>query len=139
MKLKILFNLSAIFVFALFSYNTANAQVVDAVKEAAKKTKDVTVDAAKKTAGVTKGVADKTTEVTVDGAKATGAGAKKIGGYTVELVDNVKGQSYEGGRWLVVTTWDGTKWVSKRTWFATKKAATATKEFVVGEEKDKQQ
>lgn len=138
MKLKVLCNFLAFLAIALFSYNTASAQVVEKVKDAAEKTKDVTVDAAKKTVEVTKDVADKTKDVTTEAAKKTGAGAKNVGGYTVKLVDNVKGQSYEGGKWLVVTTWDGTKWVSKRTWFATKKAATATKNAVVGDGENKQ-
>lgn len=135
MKLKVLCNFLAVFVIALFSYSAANAQVVDAVKDAAGKTKDVTVDAAKKTADVTKNTTEKIVDKTKD---ATVSGAKSAGRYTVKLVDNVKGQSYEGGKWLVVTTWDGTKWVSKRTWFATKKAANATKDAVVGND-DKQQ
>jgi GMC oxidoreductase len=138
MKLRVLCNFTVIFVIVLFSYSAANAQVVDAIKKAAEKTKDVTVDATKKTVEVTKDAVDKTKDVTVDAAKTTGSGAKKVGGYTVELVDNVKGQSYEGGRWLVVTTWDGTKWVSKRTWFVTKKASTATKDAIVDDDKDKQ-
>src|SRR5215204_5660991 len=106
MRLRILCNLSALFVIATFSYSAAHAQVVNTVKDAADKTKEVTVKAAKTT---------------------TSAG-KTAGGYTVKVVDNVKGQTYEGGRWLVVTTWNGTKWVSKRTWFETKKAASATKD-----------
>jgi len=138
MKLRVLGNLFAVFAIALFSYSAANAQVVDAVKDAADKTKDVTVDAAKKTVEVTKDAADKTknaTEKIAEGTKDTTVdAAKKTGKYTVRVVDNVKGQSYEGGRWLVVTTWDGTKWVSKRTWFATKKAASVTKDAVVGDD-----
>ena len=72
--------------------------------------------------------------MTVDAAKTTKSAAKSTAGYTVKLVDNVKGQSYEGGRWLTVTTWDGAKWVSKRAWFPMKKAASATKDAVVGDD-----
>ena len=147
MKLRVLCNLATVLVIALFSYSAANAQVVQKVKDAADKTKEVTVDTTKKTVELTKDAADKTKNVTekvvdktkdatVEAAKTTGSGAKKAGGYTVKLVDNVKGQSYEGGRWLVVTTWNGTKWVSNRTWVATKKAADATRDAIVGD-KDK--
>ncbi len=160
MKLKVLLNLSAFFVIAMFSYTTAKAQIVDKVKDAAKKTKDVTVDAAKKTADVTKDAAekakdvtvdaadktkdatvdaaDKTKDVTVNAAKTTGSGAKKINGYTMKVTYNVKEQSTEDGKWLVMTTWDGTKWVTKRTWVVSKKAATVTKDAVVGDGENKQ-
>jgi hypothetical protein len=138
MKLRVLCNFVGGLVLALFSYSAANAQVVDTVKKAAEKTKDVTVDAAKKTAGVTGNVADKTKDATVDAAKTTGTGAKNIVTYTVKLVNNVKGDPYEGGRWLVVKTWDGTKWVSKRAWFETKKAAATTKDTTVGGDNNKQ-
>ena len=142
MKMKGLLSVLGVTTFVLLSYSAAGAQVVDKVKETAGKTKDVTVDAAKKTGKVTKDVADKTRDVTVDAAKktvvvtsdltdktkdatvnaakATASGAKKFGNYTVELTDTVKGETYEGGRWLVVTTWDGVKWVSKRAWFPNK-------------------
>ena len=100
MKIKSLLKFSTILATAAFSYGAANAQVVDAAKDAASKTKnvtvktakktadvtkdaadktkDVTVDAAKKTADVTTDIADKTKDVMVDGAKATASGAKKI-------------------------------------------------------------
>jgi hypothetical protein len=158
MKLKSLANYLAVFAIAMFSYGTANAQVVDAVKDAASKTKevtvdaakktvdvtkdvadktkDVTVDAAKKTADVTTDVADKTADVTVDGAKATASGAKKVGNYTVNVSENVAGGAYEGGKWFVTTTWDGTKWVSKKVVYGAKKAGSATKDFVVGDDND---
>lgn len=55
----------------LFAYGTVNAQVPDKVKDAAGKTKDVTVDAAKKTAHVTKEAAKKTADVTTDAAEKT--------------------------------------------------------------------
>lgn len=145
MKIKVLCNFAAVFAIALFSYSGANAQVVDAVKDAANKTKEVTVDTTKKTVEVTKDAADKTKNVTekvagktkdttVNAAKTTGSGAKKFGNYTVELVDNVKEKTPEAGRWLVMTTWDGTKWVTKRTWVVTKKAASVTKDAVVGDD-----
>ena len=72
MKLKGLHYLTLLFVLVLFSYGTADAQIVDAVKDAAGKTKDVTVDAAKKTADVTKKAAEGTKDVTVKGAEKTG-------------------------------------------------------------------
>ena len=83
---------------------------------------------------MTTDVADKTKDAAVDGAKAAASGAKKVGGYTVDVTENVAGQAYEGGKWFVTTTWDGTKWVSKKVMYGTKKAAGATKDFVVGDD-----
>ena len=71
MRFKILNCFALLLAVVLFSYGTAQAQVVDAVKDAAKKTAEVTVDAAKKTAEVTSDVAGKTKDVTVDAAKKT--------------------------------------------------------------------
>lgn len=127
MNAKGVFGLFVFLAVVLFSYGSADAQVPDAVKDAAKKTKDVTVDAAKKvgvvvTDNLEKG-ADKTKDATVSTAKAVGKKSKKIGSHTIDVTENVAGETYEGGKWFMVTTWDGTKWVSKRTWYATKKVA----------------
>ena len=128
----------------LFSYVGVDAQIVKGAKKVVEKTKDVTVDAAKKTAEVTKDVADKTKDAsvdaaektvdvtkdvadkTVDGAKAAGSGAKKVGGFVVETTGDVAEKAVEGGKFFVHTTWDGTKWVSKKVWHPTKNAATKT-------------
>ncbi len=128
----------------LFSYVGANAQIVNTTKKVVDKTKDVTVDAAKKTVEVTKDVADKTKDVTVDaadktadvtkdvadktvdGAKSAGSGAKKVGGYVIEISGDVAEKAVEGGKYFVHTTWDGTKWVSKKVWYPTKNAAVKT-------------
>ena len=161
----------------LFSYGTTPGQVVEKVKDAASKTKDVTVDAAKKTADVvgdgaeaavdkTKDIAGDTKDASVGAAKksrvfvkdginiaadktldaadatgdAVGSGVKtaasktkQVGRYTVGVTDNVAGKVYEGGRYYTVKSWDGTKWASKQVWYNTKKAASATKDFVVGD------
>jgi cytochrome c biogenesis protein ResB len=105
----------------LFSYGTANAQVVDAAKDAASKTKDVTVKTAKKTSVVVTDALDKAADKTAEAAKVGASKTKSFGTHTVNVTDNVAGQAYEGGRWFMVTTWDGAKWVSKRTWFPDKK------------------
>ncbi len=55
MRLKGVLSFVLVFAFVLFAYNSANAQVVDEIKDAAKKTADVTKD-----------IADKTKDVTVD-------------------------------------------------------------------------
>ncbi len=106
-----------LFAAVAFSYGTANAQVVDAAKDAASKTKDVT----NKTSVVVTDGLDKTKDVTADSAKNTGAIVKKIGSYSIETTENIKVAKFEDGKWFTVTKWDGTKWVSKRTWYATKK------------------
>lgn len=116
-----------------FAYGTGSAQVVEKVKDAAEKTKDVTVGAAKKTkVFVTDGL-EKAGDKTEDTAKAAAKKTKTFGSTTVSTTENVTGQVMEGGKHYTVKTWDGTKWVSKRVWYATKKGATATKEAVVGD------
>ena len=134
MKYKGFLSVAAFSLTVLFAYGQANAQVPEAVKDAAGKTKDVTVDAAKKTkVVVTDGLA-KAADKTGDAASATASAAKStsktIGHHTVTVTDNVVGEVRKDGKWFTVTTWDGTKWVSKRTWIETKKAAGATKDAV---------
>lgn len=128
----------AIFAAVLLSYDSASGQVVDKIKDAAGKTKDVTVKAAKKTEVVVtdalETAADKTKDATVKTAKVAGSESKKFGNHAVNVTENVAGQAYEGGKWFVVTTWDGTKWVSKRVWYANKTAAKATKDAVIGDQ-----
>ena len=155
MRLKVLNYFGMLLAVVLFSYGAAQGQVVNAIKDAAKKTKDVTVDAAKKTKDVTVDIADKTKDVTVDVAKKTAEVTTNIAGGTADVATDVwdasaKGTKkavyytgdktadfaklgYDGGKEVVVTTWDGTKWVSKKTWVFTKKAADGTKDFIVGD------
>ena len=118
----------------LFGYGQANAQVPEVVKDAAGKTKDVTVDTAKKTKVIVTAGLEKAADKTGDAASATAKGAKSttktIGNHAVTITDNVVGEVKKDGKWFTVTTWDGTKWVSKRTWIETKKAASATKDAV---------
>ena len=121
MKSKSLLRLGLLFVFVLVSYGVAHSQIVDAAKDAADKTKKVTVKVADKTADVVTDAADKTKDATVDAAKETSSGVKTFGNYTVKVTENVVGKSYEGGKWLVTTTWDGTKWVSKKVFYPNKK------------------
>ncbi|MBA2378622.1 MAG: hypothetical protein H0V76_03490, partial [Blastocatellia bacterium] len=127
MKLRNLLNSAAVLTIALLTYTAADAQVVDAVKDAAGKTKDVTVSTAKKTAVVVtdafETAADKTPEVagavkdgTVTGARATASGAKSVasgvktfGERSVTVTENVVGRSAETGKYYTVSTWDGTK------------------------------
>ena len=108
--------------FVLFSYTALNAQVVDKAKDAAVKAKDITVDTTKKMGVVVTDNLDKAADKTAEATKTAASSTKSFGNHAVNVTENVVGQSYEGGKWAVVTTWDGTKWVSKRTWFATKKA-----------------
>jgi hypothetical protein len=110
----------------LFSYYSANAQVVDKAKAAASKTKDVTVDTAKKTSVVVtdalKTAADKTEDAAGAVAKPVVKSSQTFGSHTVSLTENITGEPVrEGGRYYMVSTWDGTKFVSKRTWFPDKK------------------
>ena len=97
MRVKSLGRLLLVFSFVLVSYGLVNAQVVDAVKKAAEKTKDVTVDAAKKTVEVTGDVAEGTKDVTVDAAKKTA---------------DVTGDIAEGTKDATV---DGVKYTGKKT------------------------
>lgn len=138
MRLKGFVSCLVFFAAVFFSYNSVSAQIVDKIKDAAGKTKDVTVDTTKKTTVVVtdalEKTADKTADVAGDAAKVGKSSAKKFGSHTVNVTENVAGQTYEGGKWFMVTTWDGTKWVSKRTWFATKKGASKVKDAVVGDD-----
>lgn len=146
--MKRVMNYFVIAAFFALAFVSAEAQVPDAVKDAASKTKDVTVDVSKKVAEgtkkttvvVTEGVktgADKTADAAVLGAKATASGAKKaasetktFGNHTVNVSENIAEKSYEEGKYYTVTTWDGTKWVSKKVWYATKKTGSAAKDVV---------
>jgi hypothetical protein len=136
MKTKAILSALVFFAAVLFSYDSVNAQIVDKVKDAASKTKDVTLDAADKTRDVTVDTTKKVGVVVTDGlstaadktAGAAKVGAKKtkqFGSHAVNVTENVSGEVTEGGKWFVVTTWDGTKWVSKRVWYKTKQAADA--------------
>lgn len=127
-----------IFVFAfvavLFSYGSASGQIVDAAKDAADKTKEVT----KKTAvvvtdGLEKAV-DKTKEATVDGTKKAAKTTTAFGNKSVEVTENIAESTVREGKYYTVKTWDGTKWVSKQVWFESKKTADKTKDVVVGDE-----
>lgn len=126
MKLRVLVSFTAIAVIVLISCSTANAQIVEKVKEAADKTREVTIDTTEKTVELTKDAADKSKSRTAEVVKKNNSGVKRFGSYSVELVDKVQGKTTESGRWLTVTTWDGAKWVSKRIWSPTKKAADKT-------------
>jgi hypothetical protein len=145
MKYKGLLSALVLALAVLFAYGPANAQVVEKVKDAAGKTKDVTVDAAEKTKDVTVDTAKKTKVIVTDGlekaadktgdaasatAKAGKSTTKTIGNHAVTVTDNVVAEVKKDGKWFTVTTWDGTKWVSKKTWIETKKVAGATKDAV---------
>ena len=114
------------FIAVLLSYGSASAQIVEKTKEVTKdvaeKTKDVTVGAATKTKViVTDGLA-KTADGTEKAAKVGPSKTQKFGNNAVNVTENVVGQTYEGGKYFTVTTWDGAKWVSKRVWHPNKKA-----------------
>ena len=134
MKYKGFLSVLALSLTVLFAYGQANAQVPEPIKDAAGKTKDVTVDAAKKTKVIVTDGLTKAADKTGDAASATASAAKStsktIGHHTVTVTDNVVGEIKKDGKWFTVTTWDGTKWVSKRTWIETKKVAVATKDAV---------
>lgn len=131
----------------LFSYGAANAQIVDVTKKVVDKTKDVTVDAAKKTVEVTKDAANAAKDATVDAtvkaadvtsdaiettreeapnvAEKTVSGSKKVGGFIVETTGDIAEKTVETGKNFTVLTWDGTKWVAKQVWFPAKKTTKA--------------
>ncbi len=85
MRSKGLLGILALCAVVLFGYGTASAQVPEKVKDAAGKAKDVTVDAAKKTAGATKDAAHKTKEVTVDAADKTADVTKDVADKTADV------------------------------------------------------
>ena len=136
--MKRVINFFAVAGFVFVGFVAADAQVVDAVKDAASKTKDVAEDAKDVTVKTTKkttvvvtdgvtGAADATADAAVLGAKATASGAKKaasetksFGSHTVNVSEDIADKAVEGGKYFTVTTWDGTKWVSKKVWYASK-------------------
>ncbi|MEZ5344546.1 MAG: hypothetical protein R2681_03225 [Pyrinomonadaceae bacterium] len=155
MKIRSLFCFSLILGVVLFSYTSVDAQVVDEVKKVAEKTKEVTVDTAKKTGEVTGEVAEKTKDAAVktvektgdviedspektkETAEKTGAKTKEGARMVVQVTDNLAEPVVKKGRLLTVTTWDGTKWVSKKVWFSAKKSGATVKKAVTGSDKKK--
>ena len=126
MKINRLAGLMMFLVVVLFSYSVTNAQVVDKTKEAAAKTKDVTVDTTKKVSVVVtdnlKTAADKTADAAGAAVKPVVKSSQTFGSHTVSLTENITGEpERSGGKYYGVTTWDGSKWVTKRTWFPDKK------------------
>jgi len=119
-----------IVVIAVVSVSSTNAQVVDKTvdktKEVTKEAAKVTTDAVKKTSVVVtdtlSDAADKTRSATESGAKTTTTKASTFGKNTLNVTENVVGQTYEGGKYLTVTSWDGAKWVSKQVWYPNKSA-----------------
>ena len=111
MKKKALGIFSLAFVAVLFSVGQSQAQVVEKIKDAAEKTKDVTVDVSKKTA----------------------SGVKQFGNKPLRSPKYRRSNCREG-KYYTAKTWDGTKWVSKQVWINSKKAAEGTKDFIVGDE-----
>jgi hypothetical protein len=122
MKINRLAGLMVFLATVLLSYSVANAQIVDKTKDAATKTKDVTVDSAKKVSVVVTDNTMKPADKTADTAKPVVKSSQTFGNHTVSLTESVSGEPVrEGGKYYSVSTWDGTKWVSKRTWFPDKK------------------
>jgi len=88
MKLKGLNCFVMLLTIVLFSYGAAQAQVVDTVKDAAKKTVDVTTDAVDKAADVTVDAAKKTVDVTTDVYDKADDAAAKAAKKTVKATKN---------------------------------------------------
>jgi len=106
-----------------FAYNSASGQVVEKVKDDAEKTKDVTVETAKKVGVVVTNGVDKAAAVTTDGTNKTVKLAQKFGNNAVVVTEDVMGHPAEEGRFLTTMTWNGARWVTKRVWFPKKKDA----------------
>lgn len=134
MKLNALFALVAFFGAVLFSYSTASAQSEDKTKETKsanavvapekKVTKAVAEPVTKTTVVVTDtltNAADKTKDAAASTTSTVATKSQTIGKTTINVTEGVKGDAYEGGRWLTTSTWDGSKWVYKRLWFPNKK------------------
>src|SRR5215813_7520851 len=120
MKLNALFVLTVFFGAVLFSYGSVSAQSEDKTKDT--KTADAVVAPEKK---VTKAVAepvkkttvvvtdtltsatDKTKDAAASTASTVTTKSQTIGKTTISVTEGVKGEAYEGGRWLTTSTWDG--------------------------------
>jgi hypothetical protein len=109
------------------SASHTNAQVVDKTKDAAEKAAKVTTDTAKKTSVVVTDTlgdaASKTKSATESAVKTTTTKAQTFGKNSVNVTESVAGQTYEGGKYLTVTSWDGAKWVSKQVWYPNSKTS----------------
>jgi hypothetical protein len=121
MRTKGFLGVMAFFAVVLFSYGSANAQDTEPVKDTASKAKDVTVGTATKTKVFVTDNLQTAADKTKDAAKVAAKTTKTFGNNAVHVTENVVGQTYEGGKWFMVSTWDGTKWVAKRTWYPNKK------------------
>lgn len=118
MKMNGRFRLAVVTLFVFVAYGAAAAQdkqtANDTANDQPKKVKVVVTDglmtAADKTADAAATVPDK--------AKKT---AKSFGNKTVEVTENVVGETIKQGRYYTVKTWDGAKWISKQVFYETKK------------------
>jgi hypothetical protein len=130
MKIKGFINAGLILVAVLFSYAIANAQNQTPTKKTTTPDKTTTNTTADQPAMPTHKVVVTDNLAKPDASNAQAANqakttTKKIGNYSVNVTDNVQGQSMENGKFYTVTTWDGTKWVSKRTWMPNPGTAAA--------------
>lgn len=122
MKIKGFINAGLILAAVLFSYAAVRAQDQTPAKPATDQSA-----APKHKVVVTDNLAKPNTSTTQATSASTASQPKttKFGNYSLNVTDNVQGQSMENGKFYTVTTWDGTKWVSKRTWMPNKPSTTA--------------
>src|SRR3982750_630346 len=113
--MKYLALMIAVVFIAIGSASSTGAQVVDKTvdktKDAAEKAAKVTTDTAKKTSVVVTDTlgdaASKTKSATESGVKTTTSKAQTFGKNSVNVTESIAGQTYEGGKYLTVTSWDG--------------------------------
>ena len=121
MKAKRFVGLSVFFVVVLLSYSAGHAQIVDKTNDPANKPKAASVSTTKPAVVVTNNLERSTASGAATTTIKAASTSKTFGNHTLNVTENVTGQSYEGGKWFTVTKWDGSKWVSKREWFPNKK------------------
>lgn len=113
------------FIAVLFSCSSVMAQDAAKTKETAAPIKEAKTEAVSTTRVVVTDNLKNTIEANKGGAIVTSekpsSMTKTFGTNTVSVTGDVAGQSYENGKWFMVTKWDGSKWVSKREWFPNKK------------------
>lgn len=113
------------FIAVLFSCASVMAQDADKAKETATPIKEAKAQAISTTRVVVtdnlKNTADENKAAPIVLAEKPSSITKTFGTNTVSVTGDITGQSYENGKWFLVTKWDGSKWVSKREWFPNKK------------------
>lgn len=124
MKAKRFVGVLVFVVAVLLSYRAGLGQDVDKTNDTVNKPKTTSVSTSKPAVVVTDNLDKSSANIAGATTAKPASTTKAFGNHTLNITENVTGQSYEGGKWFTVTKWDGSKWVSKREWFPNKKTSS---------------